>query len=49
MKSTMLKNWTEARINSKISSRRRCSAGTVPFLPPSPLRLAFVPDDLSAV
>src|SRR5208337_2639586 len=49
MKSTMLKNWTEARINSKISSRRRCSAGTVSFLPPSPLRLASAPGGLSAL
>src|SRR5208337_3008082 len=49
MKSTMLKNWTEARISTRTSSRRRCSTGTVSFLPLSPLRLAFAPGGLSAL
>ncbi len=49
MKSTMLKNWTAARINSKSSSRRRCSAGTTSFLPPSPSRINFASEDLSAL
>ena len=49
MKSTMLKNWTEARTRSRMSSRRRCSAGTVMCFPFSPSRITCAPEDLSAL